>query len=233
MPPVNAGNWAQGSAVGRKERRFANRADAGRRLGEALKAYSGRSDVTVLGLPRGGVPVAAEVASRLGAPLDAFVVRKLGFPGHEELAMGAVASGGLRVLNRDVLRSGGVDDEQVEAETRKQWLEVEAREKAYRLGRAPLPVEGRVVILVDDGLATGASLRAAIQAVRQARPARIVAAVPVASREGLEAANREADEVVCLMVPADFMAVGQWYDDFRQVSDEEVRAYLEGRADRS
>ena len=205
---------------------FMDRREAGRLLAEALRGYARRTDVLVLGLPRGGVPVAAEVAVSLDAPLDVFVVRKLGFPGQEELAMGAVASGGIRVLNRDLLRRAGIDDDALETETRRRLEELETREAAYRLGLPAEKTENRTVILVDDGLATGASMRAAIQALRQARPARIVAAVPVASREGLEAVNREADEVICLSAPAGFTAVGEWYADFRQVSDAEVRECL-------
>jgi putative phosphoribosyl transferase len=206
--------------------RYRDRADAGRWLAQALRHYAGRSDVLVLGLPRGGIPVAAEIAARLHAPLDAFLVRKLGFPGRKELAMGAVASGGLRVLNRDIIGDGGVSDEQLEAETRRQKAELAARETYYRQGRPASNVESRTVILVDDGVATGASLRVALLALRQARPARIIAAVPVASREGLEAAHRDADEVVCPLVPEDFSAVGQWYEDFSSVPDEEVRVAL-------
>lgn len=198
-------------------------------LARRLKPLAARGDprsLIVLGLPRGGVPVAAEVARELHAPLDVFLVRKLGFPGQEELAIGALASGGLRVLNQDLIDSGGVTAEEIEAETRRETEELQGREHAYREGRPRLSVEGRTVILVDDGLATGATLRAGIRALRQGRPERIVAAVPVASREGYLAAAREADDIVALMVPEDFQAVGRWYADFHQVSDSEVKAGL-------
>jgi putative phosphoribosyl transferase len=170
--------------------------------------------------------VAAQVARTLHAPLDAFVVRKLGFPGQEELAMGALASGGLRVLNRDLIDRGGVTEEAVDEETRREAAELEARERVYRAGKPPLQVEGKTVIVVDDGLATGATLLAGIRALRQGRPARIIAAVPVSSREGWRAVQREADEVACLLVPEGFRAVGQWYRDFHQVSDGEVKENL-------
>lgn len=194
-----------------------------------MKPLVGRGDVKgllVLGLPRGGIPVAVQVAKALHAPLDVLVVRKLGFPGHEELAMGALASGGLRVLNRDILERSEVTEEEIEAETRREAEELAGREKAYRGDRPGPDVEGRTVIVVDDGLATGATLRAGVLALRQARPARIIAAVPVASREGYRAIAREADQTVALIVPETFQAVGQWYQDFHQVTDDEVREGL-------
>lgn len=206
---------------------FRDRAEAGRLLAQRMKPLVGREhDLLVLGLPRGGIPVAAQVAKALNAPLDVFMVRKLGFPGHEELAMGAVASGGLRVLNRYIIEQSDLTDEDIDEETRRESAELASREKIYREGKPRLKIEGRTVIVVDDGLATGASLRAGILALRQGRPARIIAAVPVASREGYQAIAREADETVALLVPDDFQAVGQWYRDFHQVSDGEVKQEL-------
>lgn len=206
---------------------FRDRAEAGRLLAQRMKPLVGREhDLLILGLPRGGIPVAAQVAKALHAPLDVFMVRKLGFPGHEELAMGAVASGGLRVLNRAIIEQGDLTDEDIDEETRRESAELASREKIYREGKPKLKLEGRTVIVVDDGLATGASLRAGILALRQGRPARIIAAVPVASREGYQAIAREADETVALLVPDDFQAVGQWYRDFHQVSDGEVKEEL-------
>jgi putative phosphoribosyl transferase len=211
---------------------FSDRSDAGRRLGELLESYAGRADVLVLGLPRGGVPVAFEVASRLGAPLDVFIVRKLGAPGQEELAMGAIASGGVRVLNDeivDLLRLSEADLAEVEQQER---AELERRELLYRGRRAPLDVRGRVVVVVDDGLATGASMRAAVAALRQLEPAQIVVAVPVAAASTCEALAGEADEVVCAFTPEPFLAVGLWYEDFSQTTDEEVRELLDRAAQR-
>jgi putative phosphoribosyl transferase len=208
---------------------FRDRAEAGRLLAERVEPLVGRGkaqNLLVLGLPRGGIPVAAQVAKALKAPLDTLVVRKLGFPGHEELAMGALASGGLRVLNRGLIEQSDLTDEEIEEETRREAREIEERERAYRAGKPRLDVEGRTVIVVDDGLATGATLRAGLLALRQGRPARVIAAVPVASREGYLAIAREADETVALLVPDDFQAVGQFYRDFRQVSDGEVREEL-------
>lgn len=208
---------------------FRDRAEAGRLLARRMEPLVGRGNaenLLVLGLPRGGIPVAAQVARALGARLDVFMVRKLGFPGHEELAMGALASGGLRVLNRELIEESGIGDEEVEAETRREAEALSALEWKYREGRPAPVVEGRTVILVDDGLATGATLRAGILALRQGRPARILAAVPVASREGYSAIAREADGITALLVPDAFRAVGQWYRDFHQVSDSEVREEL-------
>lgn len=203
-----------------------NRTEAGRALGVALKAYQGRNDLLVLALPRGGVPVACQIAAALNAPLDLLVVRKLGTPGHEELAMGAIASGGVRVLNRDVVRARDIGDRVIENAVARELREVERRETAYRGERVRPAVEGKCVIVVDDGLATGATMRAAVAALRLQKPSRIVVAVPVAPVETVTLLEREADEVVCLETPEPFWAIGQWYDDFPQVSDEEVRELL-------
>jgi putative phosphoribosyl transferase len=206
--------------------RFLDRRDAGRQLATRLAEYAHRPDVIVLALPRGGVPVAYEVARALGAPLDVLLVRKLGVPGHEELAMGAVASGGVRVLDTDVLRAAGVTPEELESVTATEQRELERRDTQYR-ARRPFPaIAGRTVILVDDGLATGASMRAAVAALRQEHPAQLVVAVPVAPRETCEDFRAVADEVVCAVTPDPFYAVGLWYDDFGQTSDEEVRELL-------
>jgi putative phosphoribosyl transferase len=206
---------------------FADRTAAGQALGQALAPYAGRDDVLVLALPRGGVPVAGEVAAALGAPLDVLIVRKLGVPWQEELAMGAVASGGARVLNEDVIAGGGIRPEQIEQATREQQREIERRERAYRGDRARPDPKGRRVILVDDGIATGATMRVAVQALRGLGAAAIVVAVPVAPPETVARLRAEADEVVCLAMPEPFYAVGSWYADFRQVSDDEVRRLLE------
>ena len=206
---------------------FRDRADAGRRLAERLRHYAGRTDVLVLGLPRGGVPVASEVARELGAPLDVFLVRKLGFPGQEELAMGAIASGGSRVLNRSLLRRLHVPEETVNAVAARELRELERRESAYRGTKPPSSVRGRTVILVDDGLATGATMHVAAAALRGKDPARIVVAVPVAAASSCEEFADVVDEVVCAETPEPFMAVGQWYEDFSQTTEEEVRRLLE------
>jgi putative phosphoribosyl transferase len=207
--------------------RFRDRAEAGRALARVLSHYAGRDDVIVLALPRGGVPVAAEVAKELGAPLDVFVVRKLGVPGHEELAMGAIASGGVLVLDDGVLRWLGISEEQVQRALTRELDELRRREAAYRNGR-PLPdLKGKTVILVDDGLATGTSMQAAARAVRRHQPARIVIAVPVASRATCDQFRDDVDEVVCAVTPEPFYAVGNWYEDFSQTSDEEVRELLD------
>jgi predicted phosphoribosyltransferase len=212
--------------------RFEDRREGGRRLAERLGRYAGRPDVVVLGLPRGGVPVAAEVARALDAPLDVFLVRKLGVPGHEELAMGAIASGGVRVLNDDVVRAIGIGEHEIEAVAARELATLEAREREYRGGLGPLDVRGRTAILVDDGLATGATMRAAIRALRGLGAAAIVAAVPTAPRETCEALRREVSEVVCATTPDPFTAVGVWYRDFTAVSDDEVRELLERGARR-
>jgi predicted phosphoribosyltransferase len=183
--------------------------------------------VLVLGLPRGGVPVAFEVARRLGAPLDVFVVRKLGVPGHEELAMGAIASGGILVLNDDVVRRSGVSRAQIEHVAARERQELERRERSYRGDASHPDVAGRTVILVDDGLATGSTMRAAVAAVRQEHPRRVVVAVPTAAPEVCDAFREDADDVVCAATPEPFYAVGLWYEDFAQTSDEEVHELLE------
>ena len=209
------------------EQPYRNRAEAGRVLATHLEPYRDRPDSVVLGLARGGIPVAFEVAAGIHAPLEVFVVRKLGVPGHEELAMGAIASGGIRVLNVAVIRELRIPDEVVEEVTAREQEELERREALYRGGRPPLGLENRTVILVDDGLATGTSMRVAIAAVRRHNPTRIVVAVPVASADICDELRSEADEVVCPLTPANFYAVGGWYEDFNQTTDEEVRALLE------
>jgi putative phosphoribosyl transferase len=208
------------------ERAFPNRTEAGRLLAEKLVKYAGRDDVIVLGLPRGGVPVAYEVAQRLGAPLDVFIVRKLGVPGFEELAVGAIASGGVRVLNDDVMRALPNADELIESVTAKETIEVERREQTYRDGRPPPELRDRVVILVDDGLATGATMRAAVAALRQRGVAKIVVAAPVGAPDTCRELKDEVDEIVCATAPEFFQAVGQYYEDFSQTTDEDVRELL-------
>jgi len=208
------------------ERAFANRTEAGRLLAEKLVNYAGRADVIVLGLPRGGVPVAFEVAQRLGAPLDVFIVRKLGVPGFEELAAGAIASGGVRVLNEDVMRSIPHADEAIDALTIRETAELERREQIYREGRPTPRLRDRIVILVDDGLATGATMRAAVKALRERGAAKIVVAVPVGPPDTCHALEERADETICLSTPEFFQAVGQYYEDFSQTSDEDVRELL-------
>src|SRR5437868_9038705 len=205
---------------------FPNRAEAGRLLAEKLSKYSGRGDVIVLGLPRGGVPVAYEVAKSLRVPLDVFIVRKLGVPGFEELAAGAIASGGVRVLNEDVLRALPNADQIIESVTAKETAELERREKSYRDGRPSPELRDRVVILVDDGLATGATMRAAVKALRQRGAAKIVVAVPVGPPDTCREIEQEADETICLSTPPFFQAVGQYYEDFSQTSDADVRELL-------
>ncbi len=211
---------------------FADRAEAGRLLGLKLAKYAGREDVIVLGLPRGGVPVAYEVAQALRLSLDVFIVRKLGVPGFEELAVGAIASGGVRVLNEDVARALPNADEIIESVTAKETAELERREQSYRDGRPGPELRDRTVILIDDGLATGATMRAAIKALRQRGVAKIVVAVPVGPPETCREFEDEADEVICASAPASFQAVGQYYEDFSQTSDEEVRELLARAAGR-
>ena len=205
---------------------FPDRAEAGRFLATKLSKYSGRDDVIVLGLPRGGVPVAYEVARALRVPLDVFIVRKLGVPGFEELAVGAIASGGVRVLNEDVARALPNANEIIEAVTKRETAELERREQEYRDGRPAPDLQGKTVILIDDGLATGATMRAAVKALRQRGAAKIVVAVPVGPPDTCREFEDEADEVVCASAPEFFQAVGQYYEDFSQTSDEEVRDLL-------
>ncbi len=204
---------------------FADRRDAGQALAQAL-AHSDRFDPVVLALPRGGVPVAAEVARALSAPLDVFLVRKLGVPGHEELAFGAIAEGGVRVLNDAIVRVAGLTRAEIERVAIDESRELERRAHAYRGDREPLELEGREIVLVDDGLATGATMRAAVRALRVLEPGRVVVAVPVASDEACELLSSEADEVVCVSTPRPFRGVGAWYADFPQTSDEEVTSLL-------
>jgi predicted phosphoribosyltransferase len=201
---------------------FRDRGEAGRLLAEKLTAYANRPDVLVLALPRGGVPVAYEVARALNAPLDIFVVRKLGVPGYEEYAMGAIASGGVRVLNDEVVRALDIPDCAIEEVAAREQQELARRERLYRSDRPPPDVRGKTVILVDDGLATGATMHAAIQALRQQQARRIVVAVPIAAPETCEALKEEVDDIICAVTPEPFRAVGLWYQDFSQTSDEEV-----------
>lgn len=212
---------------------FLDRFDAGRRLAESLTAYRGRDDVVVLALPRGGVPVGFEVARALRAPLDVFTVRKLGLPGQEELAMGAIASGGVRVLNDELVRVLRIPDDVIDAAAAEEGRELERREHVYRDGRPAPPVAGRQAILVDDGLATGSSMRAAVMALRMRQPDRIIVAVPVGARETCDVLRQEADQVVCLASPEPFRAVGVWYEDFSQTTDEEVVGLLRSAANES
>jgi erythromycin esterase-like protein/predicted phosphoribosyltransferase len=206
--------------------RFTDRVDAGRELATSLASYAGRADVVVLALPRGGVPVAYEVAQRLGAPLDVFLVRKLGVPGHEELAMGAISEGGVEVLSEDLIRDLGVPHAVVQQVAVRERLELDRRDTLFRGGRGLVPVRGQVVILIDDGLATGSTMQAAVIALKRLEPSRIVVAVPVGAKETCERLGRIADEVVCLQTPEPFQAVGLWYQTFTQTTDDEVRRLL-------
>jgi predicted phosphoribosyltransferase len=206
---------------------YRDRTEAGKRLAAELTEYANRPDVLVLALPRGGVPVAFEVARALGAPLDIFLVRKLGVPGHEELAMGAIATGGVRVLNKDVVRYLNIREEVVDAVAAEEQRELVRREKLYREERPAPDVSGKTVILVDDGLATGSTMRAAAAALRQQSPTRIVIGVPVSSPATCDEFRDEVDEIVCAVTPEPFQAVGQWYEDFSQTTDDEVRELLE------
>ena len=210
-----------------RELRFASRRHAGRVLADRLRAYAGRDDVLVLGLPRGGVPVAYEVATSLGAALDVFVVRKLGVPQQPELAMGAIASGGVRVLNDDVVRWYRIPQDAIETVARVEQRELTRRERAYRNGRPAVPIENKIVVLVDDGLATGSTMRAAVAAIRGMKPSRIIVAVPVGARETCQELGALADEVVCAHMPDSFTAVGLWYEDFSQTTDDDVTALLQ------
>jgi putative phosphoribosyl transferase len=206
--------------------RYRDRADAGRAVAARLAEYAGREDVLVLALPRGGVPVAFEVARALKAPLDVFLVRKLGVPGREELAMGAIATAGVRLINRNVVQHLNIPARVIDEVAAVERAELERREREYRDDRPPPEVAGRTVILVDDGLATGASMRAAVAALRQGHPARIVVAVPIASAATCEALRELVDEVICAQTPEPFHAVGIWYEDFSQTTDDEVRKLL-------
>jgi predicted phosphoribosyltransferase len=207
--------------------RFRDRREAGRILAQKLSHYANRPEVIVFALPRGGVPVAYEVALALNVPLDIFIVRKLGLPGHEELAIGAIASGGVRVLNEDIIRMLHIPEAVIEHAAQRELQELQRREKLYRGNRPPPEVSDRIVILVDDGLATGASMRAAIAALRAGHPKRIVVAVPTGAPETCQAFEAEVDEVVCAITPEPFLGVGRWYEDFAQTTDEGVRLFLQ------
>jgi putative phosphoribosyl transferase len=207
-------------------RLFHDRADAGRQLAERLHSYANRKDVVVLGLPRGGVPVAYEVASRLSAPLDVFLVRKLGVPGHIELAMGAIAAGGVEVVNQDLIAELRIAPATVAEVAAKERIELDRRERVFRGSRPLIDVSGKTAILIDDGLATGATMEAAVTALRKLGPAEIVVAVPLGARETCERFTHLADRLVCLATPAPFDAVGLWYEDFSQTTDEEVQELL-------
>ena len=205
---------------------FRDRTEAGQILASKLTKYVNQVDTVILALPRGGVPVAYEIGKELGLPIDIFVVRKLGVPGHEELAMGAIASGGVRHINRDVVDQLRIDSETIDAASRREQKEIERRERLYRGQRPPVDVRNKTVILVDDGLATGSTMRAAIAALRQHRPARIVVAVPTAAPQTCSEIADEVDEIICAATPETFYAVGQWYQEFSQTTDDEVRELL-------
>ena len=205
---------------------FFDRSEAGQFLAEKLSSYANHDDVVVLALPRGGVPVAAEVAKKLNASLDVFVVRKLGLPGHPELAMGAIASGGVRVFNGEVVNALRIPDEVIDAVSAEELIELQRREKLYRADQPPLDVEGKTVIVVDDGIATGSTMLAAVAALRQLNATRIVVAAPVVAAATFSEMERAADEVAAVMLPERFYAVGQWYKDFSQTTDNEVRELL-------
>jgi predicted phosphoribosyltransferase len=206
--------------------RFSDRREAGRVLVQRLKDYKDGRNVIVLALPRGGVPVAYEVAQELHAPLDVFIVRKLGVPGHEELAMGAIASGGVRVLYDEVVAQLGLPQSAIDGVAQRELMELQRREREYRGDQSPPDVRGKTVILIDDGLATGATMRAAAMALRRLNPAKIVVAIPAAAPETFEAFGDEVDEIICAIMPDPFYAIGVWYEDFSQTSDEEVRELL-------
>lgn len=211
-------------------RRFANRTEAGKMLAEALSAYIGRSDILILALPRGGVPVACEVAKILLAPMDLWLVRKLGVPGQEELALGALAAKNVCVLNQEVIDLLSIDQAVIDRVISREQAELERRNRLYRHGRPPPDTGGKTIIIIDDGLATGATMRAAIASVRQAGAARIIVAVPVGAASTCRKIKKEADELVCLYMPEPFFGVGQWYSDFSQTSDEDVLTLLAGVA---
>jgi predicted phosphoribosyltransferase len=209
------------------EQVFADRREAGRELAKLIPPVAHGEDVVVLALPRGGVPVAYEIARALGATLDVFLVRKLGTPGHPELAMGAIASGGIKVLNDEVVQALRIRPEHIAAVARQEQAELERRDAAYRKGRTLPSLANRVVVLVDDGLATGSTMRAAVEAVKQQRPSRVIVAVPVGAPETCRTLRDTADEVICARMPEPFSAVGQWYRDFSQTTDEEVNVLLD------
>lgn len=205
---------------------FKNRIEAGQLLAEVLKVYAGRTDVLILALPRGGVPVAFEVAQALKAPLDLMLVRKLGVPGQEELAMGAIATGGMRILNQELVEGLNIPEAALEAVVNKEKRELERRERAYR-GDRPVPkIRNRYIILIDDGVATGATMRAAVSALRQQQPMQIIIGTPVAPPDAVDKLEQEANEVICLATPEPFFAIGRWYVSFPQTSDGEVRTLL-------
>lgn len=205
---------------------FRNRRDAGQRLARRLVPIADRQGLVVLALPRGGVPVAAEIATALGVPFDVFVVRKLGAPGHEELAMGAVASGGVRVLNPDVIQPLGITLSEIDRVAERELQEIDRREREYRGGRALPSLQGATVVLVDDGIATGSTMLAAVEAVRMLRPASVLVAAPVVTRDAIRMLNRAADGMIYLAAPEPFYGVAAWYSDFEQVTDDEVRDLL-------
>ncbi len=205
---------------------FLDRRDAGQRLAQELGSYANRSDLLVFGLPRGGVPVAYEVAHALHAPLDVFIVRKLGFPGHPELAMGAIATGGVRILDRRLIEMYDVPEDAIDEVTESEQRELERREKLYRDDRPSPEVRDHTVILIDDGLATGSTMRAAVQALRQEGARKVVVAVPIAPPDTCEAMSHEVDDIICAITPEPFLAVGVWYADFSETTDEEVRELL-------
>jgi len=208
-------------------RTFRDRRDAGRKLAQHLDVYRGSSDIIVLALPRGGVPIGYEIATRLDAPLDVLVVRKLGVPGHDELAMGAIASGGIRLVDQHIVATLGISREAFEAVETRERAELERRDRAFRAGRPPLEVANKIAFLVDDGLATGASMAAAVDALRTRNPARIIAAVPVAPPATCQALRKRADDMICLVTPGHMYAVGAWYENFTQTTDAEVRGLLD------
>lgn len=209
---------------------FRDRYEAGRQLAGALTEYAAHPNLLVLALPRGGVPVGFEIARSLNAPLDLMLVRKLGVPGHEELAMGAIASGGIRIVSEDVVATFGISDRVIATVAANEEQELNRRERIYRDQQPPPVMRGRIIVLVDDGLATGSTMRAAAVALRSQDPARLIAAVPVAPIESCTELRREVDEVCCLSTPSPFLSVGTWYQDFSQITDEEVRSLLEARA---
>ena len=212
---------------------FRNRIDGGQQLAKRLWQYANRADVVILALPRGGVPVAWQVSQELNAPLDVFVVRKLGVPGHEELAMGAIASGGARVLNRDVIEGLQIPGHAIEAVTARELVELQRRERIFRQQRPAPQVQGKKVILVDDGIATGSTMKVAVEALRQLNAGAVVVAAPTAALATVRSMAAEVDDFIAVMTPADFSGVGQWYEDFAQTSDDEVRALLQQAGTRS